>query len=190
MDTDQIARLSYLVLLLAAVAGWVFVEYRGRLGFAARTALAWVMIFVGLAAGYALWQDVQRDASLAQRVEGEAIMLPRAPDGHYYTTLEVGGVPLRFLVDTGASAVVLTQADARAVGIDPGSLSFDGLAETANGTVRTARVALPPVRLEGVEQPAVGADVTDGELDQSLLGMEFLGRFRIEIAGDRMVLRR
>jgi aspartyl protease family protein len=190
MDSDQIARLSYLVLLLAAVAGWVFVEFRGRFGHAARAALAWGLIFVGLAAGYALWQDVQRDASLAQRVEGSAVVLPRAPDGHYYLTLDVGGIAVEFLVDTGATAVVLTRADARRIGIDPAALAYEGLADTANGTVRTARVTLPPVRLEGVEAAGLGADVTEGDLDRSLLGMEFLGRYRIEIAGDRMILHR
>jgi aspartyl protease family protein len=51
MDGDSTAQLIYLGLLLAAVAGWIMVEFRGRMGQALRTGLAWGMIFIGLMAG-------------------------------------------------------------------------------------------------------------------------------------------
>jgi aspartyl protease family protein len=189
MDSDQIARLSYLVLLLAAVAGWVFVEFRGRFGQAARTALAWGMIFLGVMAGYAIWRDIGRDVVPREALlEDGVIALPRAPDGHYYLTLDVDGTPLRFMVDTGASDVVLSRDDARAVGIDPDGLAFTGFAETANGTVRTARVTLQNVALGPILDERLAAYVTDGRMDGSLLGMDYLGRFRIEIDGDEMRL--
>ena len=73
------------------------------------------------------------------------VELPRAPDGHYYATLTVNGVDLRFMADTGASTMVLTQADARAIGLDPDTLLYLGQAYTANGVVRTARVTLDSV---------------------------------------------
>lgn len=190
MDSDSIARLSYLLLLLAAVAGWVFVEYRGRLGQALRTALAWGMIFLGVMAGYALWQDIRKDVMPRQAVlEGGEIVLPRAGDGHYYVTLEIGGEAVDFVVDTGATNVVLSQADARRLGIAPEDLAFTGQASTANGTVRTARVTLADVRLGPIHDESLRASVTDGEMDMSLLGMDYLGRFRIAIENDEMVLR-
>lgn len=191
MDGDSTARLIYLGLLLAALGGWVMVEYRGRLGFALRTAMAWGMIFLGVMAGYGLWQEVRTDVIPRQSVmEGGEITLPRAPDGHYYLTLDIGGTPLRFMVDTGATNVVLSRADARRLGIDPASLMYLGQAQTANGIVRTARVELRDVRLGPYADASLRAYVNDGDMDGSLLGMDYLGRFRIEIAGDRMVLRR
>lgn len=191
MDGDNTARLIYLGLLLAALGGWVIAEFRGRMGFALRTAMAWGMIFLGVMAGYGLWQEVRTDVIPRQAVmDGGAITLPRAADGHYYLTLDIAGTPLRFMVDTGATNVVLSQADARKLGFDPATLMYLGEAQTANGIVRTARVELQDVRLGPYTDPTLRAFVNDGDMDGSLLGMDYLGRFRIEIAGDRMVLHR
>jgi aspartyl protease family protein len=118
------------------------------------------------------------------------VILPRAPDGHYHLTLNIGGQPVDFLVDTGATNVVLSQADARRLGIDLEALAYVGEAQTANGVVRTARVTLNDVRLGPIIDPTLRAYVTDGQMDGSLLGMDYLGRFRIEIDGNRMVLSR
>ncbi|HSF64939.1 MAG TPA: TIGR02281 family clan AA aspartic protease [Paracoccaceae bacterium] len=191
MDGDTTARLIYLGLLLAALGGWVIAEFRGRMGFALRTAMAWGMIFLGVMAGYGLWQDMRTDVIPRQAVmDGGEITLPRAADGHYYLTLDIAGTPLRFMVDTGATNVVLSRDDARKLGFDPATLMYLGEAQTANGIVRTARVELQDVRLGPYADPTLRAYVNDGDIDGSLLGMDYLGRYRIEIAGDRMVLHR
>ncbi len=191
MENEDFARLLYLGLLLVALGGWALVEYRGRLGVALRTAMAWGLIFVGVMAGYGLWNDLrQSEAPVQIMAEGGEIVLPRAPDGHYYLTLTIAGQPLEFLVDTGATNVVLSQDDARKLGIDPATLAYLGEANTANGTVRTARVTLTDVALGAVVDPRLAAYVNDGEMDGSLLGMDYLGRFRIEIDGNQMVLTR
>ena len=83
MDSENTARLIYLALLLAAVGGWVRVEYRGRLGAALRTAMAWGLIFVGVMAGYGLWTDMRSDVRRQAVMVGDAMEVPRAPDGHY-----------------------------------------------------------------------------------------------------------
>ncbi len=184
------AQLFYLVLLLLAVGGWILVEFRGRLGLALRTAAAWGLIFVGLMAGYGLWSDIRRDLPMQAIVQDGAVEIPRAADGHYHLTLTINGTPVPFMVDTGASNVVLSRADARRLGIDPEGLAFVGSAKTANGTVRTALVRLPEVTLGPWQDRNVPAYVNDGDMDLSLLGMDYLGQFRVEIADDRMILRR
>ncbi len=190
MDGESFGRLTYLLLLLAAVAGWVFAEYRGRLGQALRTIMAWGMIFLGVMAGYLLWQDIQGDVFSRQSVSkaGE-IVLPRRQDGHYYATLTIGGQEVEFVVDTGATNVVLSREDARRVGVDTEALVYAGEAMTANGLVRTARVTLEDVALGPVRDDSLRAYVTGGEMEGSLLGMDYLGRFRIEIGDGEMVLR-
>ncbi len=190
MDSEQIARLVYLGLLLAAVGGWILVEYRGRMGQALRTALAWGMIFVGLMAGFGLWQDLRTEIAPLQQISAGRIEVPRAPDGHYYLTLEIGGTPVQFMADTGATNVVLSKPDAERLGIDPDGLAYIGEANTANGIVRTARVRLRDVALGDIRDDSLSAWVNDGEMFGSLLGMDYLGRFRIEIDGDRMILTR
>ncbi|MEZ5913821.1 MAG: TIGR02281 family clan AA aspartic protease [Paracoccaceae bacterium] len=192
LDGDQIGRLLYLVLLLAAIGGYLMVEARGRMGPALRAAAAWGLIFLGVIAGYGLWSDIRRQVLPMQQSQSDgSVEVPRAADGHYYLTLEIAGTPVRFVVDTGATDVVLSQEDARRIGIDPEALDYLGSATTANGVVRTASVRLSDVRLGPIRDDSLRASVNAGELDGSLLGMSYLQRFsRIEIAGDRLVLTR
>jgi aspartyl protease family protein len=65
-----------------------------------------------------------------------------------------------------------------------------GQAQTANGIVRTARVKLNDVQLGSWQDETLAAWVNDGEMDGSLLGMDYLGKFHIELAADRLLLRR
>lgn len=191
MDGDITARLIYLGILVAAVGSYLLVEYRGRMGQMMRGLMSWALIVVGLMAGYGLWNDMARLTIPQQSVAtGGEVVLPKARDGHYYLMLTISGTPIEFMVDTGASGVVLSQQDAKRIGIDPKDLVFLGSAQTANGMVRTARVTLKNVRLGGYEDATLTAYVNDGDMGGSLLGMEYLGRFRIEIDGDQMVLRR
>ena len=189
MNSDQIAQLAYLGLILAALLAWVGVEYRKRLGHAARSLAAWALIFVGAVAAYGLWNDLGRSLVPIQQTRGDgSVEIPKSPDGHYYAVLRSGDRAVRFMIDTGASNVVLTAEDAQKLGIDPAKLAYLGQAETANGTVRIARTSLPELTLGpfSVKNPSVW--VNDGEMPASLLGMDFLKRFRITLSGDRMIL--
>ena len=191
MSDDGFARLIYLGLLLAAVVGWGLVEYRGRLGQALRVWLAWGMIFIGLMAGYGLWNDV-KNSGFARQTIGEAgeLIVPRSPDGHYYLTLTINGTDISFVADTGATNIVLSPDDAAAVGIEVQDLNFMHSAETANGTVDIARTRLDSVILGPFADRDVIAWVNGAAMEGSLLGMDYLGMFEIQMAGDRMVLRR
>ncbi len=191
MDDYTLGRAAYLALLLMAVAGWAFVEFRQRMGQALRFAAAWGLLFLGVAAGYGLWNDIQRQSPVRQMVTAEGeVELPRAADGHFYAELMIGDVPVFFMADTGATNMVLAPADAARLGIDTGSLTFMGEASTANGVVRTARVNLKETVLGPFRDDGLVAYVTDGAMDISLLGMDYLRRFSIRIEGDRMVLTR
>lgn len=192
MSGDDFARLAYLIILASAIGGWLVIESRGRMGQVARQALAWLLIFVGVAAAYGLWQDMDllggRQNVMA---DGARIEISRAPDQHFYLTLSVGATPVRFMVDTGASSIVLSDRDTERLGIEREGLAYLGQARTANGTIRTARVTLREVSLEGQALGDLPAWVGDGPLDISLLGLDFLNRFEsVEMARDRLVLTR
>jgi aspartyl protease family protein len=190
MDGETMARVGYLAIILVALGGWVLVEFRQRMGQALRMGLAWGLIFVGVMAGYGLWSDIRRDVMPIQEVAQDgAVEVPRSADGHYYLTLMINGTGVGFMVDTGASGMVLAAKDAERLGIDAASLEFRGQANTANGVIRTARVTLPLVELGPFRNADFGAFVTDGDLDQSLLGMDYLGQFRMEFDGGKLVLR-
>lgn len=188
--SDNFGQLIYLGLLLIALGGWVMVEYRNRLGFALRTALAWGMIFLGVIAGYGLWHDLRQDLVPIQTSGANTVTLPVAADGHYYPRMTVNGREITFMADTGASEIVLSHSDAEALGIGLTDLAYVGTAYTANGTVRTARVRLDTVVFGPFQDADVAAYVTDGDMDGSLLGMAYLGRFDISIKNNEMVLTR
>jgi aspartyl protease family protein len=190
MDGDMMARLGYLGLLIVAVGGYLLVEFRGRMGQLARGMMSWGLIFVGVMAGYGLWQDMGGRFTGAQTVTADTITLPRANDGHYYVTLDVDGTNVEFMIDTGASNVVLTRDDAQRLGIDPAGLVYLGTAQTANGSVRIARVMLENVTLGGFYDATLPAYVNDGDMFGSLLGMDYLRHFRVEIGDGQMILQR
>jgi aspartyl protease family protein len=190
MPDDTVMRLIYAGLLLATLVGWAAVELRKGLGRSVKMALAWAMILLGLMAVYGLWGDITRGMRPSQQAGAAEVTLPRAEDGHYYAQLEIQGQAISFMVDTGASDVVLTQADARKLGLDPAGLLYLGQAFTANGPVRTARVELGDVRFGPFRDASLGASVNEENMDGSLLGMSYLSQFQITISGDQMVLRR
>ncbi|MEO1492111.1 MAG: TIGR02281 family clan AA aspartic protease [Pseudomonadota bacterium] len=192
-DPDGQARFFYLALLGLAVAAWVFKDYRHRLGQAAQHAAIWVLIFAGAVLAYGfkdnLGQMLNPDQAL--RVDENAVALRRASDGHFYATLEINGADIRVMVDTGATRLVLTEDDARTAGIDTGRLNFVIPASTANGQVMSAPVRLDTVALADFVDEDFRAMVNGGELDVSLLGMEYLDRYRsFQVEGDTMLLRR
>ena len=193
MTGDDIARLAYLALLLTAVGGYFVAESRANLGQNLRHALIWVLIFVGVLAGVGLWSDIRDDISPQQSVIQDTgpIVLPRAFDGHFYATLRMNGQPIDFIVDTGASNIVLTKEDAARIGVEMNALRFYGRAMSANGEVRTAPARIAKVELLGVQDFGVEVWVNEGEMPRSLLGNDYLQRFeKIEISRNQLVLTR
>jgi aspartyl protease family protein len=193
MDALYTGHLVYLAILGIAVVGWFIAENRASLGQTVRTALAWAFIFLGVVAGYGLWGDIRDDVAPRQTVftENARVEVPRAFDGHYYLTLDVNGTPVDFVVDTGATDMVLSREDAGRIGLNPEDLAYTGIASTANGEVRTARVRLDEVSLGGITDRNISASVNAGEMSGSLLGMSYLHRFeRIEISNGRLILER
>lgn len=191
MDGDTTARVIYLGLLLVAVAGSLFTGLRQAPGRTVQQLMIWGFIFVGLIGAYGLWPDLRRTISPSAAVSRNgAVELRQAEDGHFYADALVNGVSLRFLIDTGASDIVLSAEDARRAGLDPSGLTYSGLAETANGTVSTAPVRLDSLALGPWEDRDVPASVNGGDLAGSLLGMSYLSRFDMAISGNTLNLRR
>ena len=192
-DPDAQARLFYLALLGMALAGGVFYNYRDRLGTAAQHAAIWVLIFLGVTIAYGFKDQLssQLYPGTARPVDERTIELRRADDGHFYARVRVNDAEIRFMVDTGATNLVLSRQDARRIGLAMDSLNYLLPSSTANGTVYGAGVVLDRVELGGFVDTDVRAMVNGGRMSVSLLGMSYLDRFRrFSVEGDRLLLSR
>lgn len=111
--------------------------------------------------------------------------------GSFALTGRANGVPLDFVFDTGATAVVLTADDAARIGWPASRLDYTVSVSTANGTTRAALVTLERLAIGGIEERDVRALVAQpGDLRENLLGMTFLSRLEAyEVRADRLVLR-
>lgn len=193
LEGDAAGRLFYLLALGMALLAMTFARYRGRLGQGLQHAAIWALIFAGVVIAYGFSDTLRGELApaSAQRIAEGAVALRRLGDGHFHAELEVNGRRVPFLVDTGATALVLSRRDAERVGFDPEELSFTSPAITANGAIFSAPVTLDRVELGPFVDEDVPAMVNGGELDVSLLGMRYLDRFaRVSIEGDRLVLER
>jgi aspartyl protease family protein len=118
-----------------------------------------------------------------------SIDLARAADGHFYAETTVNSAPVRLLVDTGASVVALTAADARAAGLTWSAAEIEIVAQGASGPVAGVPVTLDRVVLGGHEARDVRAIIVPEGLAISLLGQSFLATIDpVRIERDRMVL--
>ncbi len=198
LDPARAEGLIYLVAVLLAVSvltlPWLRIGVARILGYAA----AWAVIFGGA------WLLIERtqpglrgwiaeaarepaprmdDAVLPPghpQVEqlsgptGGEVRVPPAPDGHYWVRASVNGQSVRFLVDTGASDVVLSRETARRVGIDVAALRFDRVGMAAGGPVRAASARVERLVVGPIAREDMPVSVLDGSADINLLGMRFL----------------
>ncbi|HEY8553068.1 MAG TPA: TIGR02281 family clan AA aspartic protease [Burkholderiales bacterium] len=109
--------------------------------------------------------------------------------GHFHADGTINGLPVRFLVDTGATTIALSGAEASRLGIDYRARGRPSFASTAGGIVRTYALKLERVEVGPIALHDVDAAVIEGPYPREpLLGMSFLGRLDMKREGDRMEL--
>jgi aspartyl protease family protein len=161
-----------------------------------------LMAFLGTRSATAQAQPAVARPAVAQRLPPQPLLNDPAPpapqaaqvmkaaDGHYWAQANVNGRWIRFLVDTGASAVALTAADARRLGVDLDGLDYSRPVMTASGQTRAAQIRLDNVTVAGARVEDVDALVVREGLSTSLLGMTYLGRLsRFEATRTALILR-
>ena len=120
----------------------------------------------------------------------DSVTVARDRLGHFRAEGHIDGRRLDFLIDTGASLIVLTADSAAALGLHPSDSEYRAMMKTANGVVRAAPTMLGMVEIGGIMVRDVPAVVMpDGVLSENLLGMSFLSRLRhFEYSDGKMVL--
>jgi aspartyl protease family protein len=184
-DTDRRWQLIYLCVVLAALTGGLAARLQARPGTVIAQLGTWGVLFAALILVYS-YRD--HFGSLGERFAAElvpangkqtgpaSIAFSAESDGHYHVYGAVDGTSIRFLVDSGASDVVLSPADARMLGLQPEYLSYSMTAQTANGVVRGAPIRIKTLKVGPIVMQDIPATVNEAEMSVSLLGMEFLRR--------------
>ncbi len=118
----------------------------------------------------------------------DQIVLEREDDGHFYADIDVNFGSVRFLVDTGATAVALTGDDARAIGLSWSDEELRPIAKGASGMVMGKEVIIDKMQIGNVQANDVRAAIVPEGLDVSLLGQTFLARIdSVNISENKMV---
>lgn len=153
-----------------------------------RNIAIWVVIILGLVTGFQYQYELGNIANrvTAGLIPGNAISgsdaegiqtvsIGQSANGHYEVNALVNDQRVRFMIDTGASTIVLTEADASKAGIDISGLRYTVPVSTANGRTMAAYVELQEIKIGAITRQNLRALVAqDGHLDVSLLGMNFM----------------
>lgn len=205
LDGGMIAALVSSLALLIFIAGPMIGTGRSELSKGMRDFAVWIALILLLVLGYSFRDDLKY---LYQRMAGE-LMPPghtlsvsdessgglavriRGSGGHFRARTQVNGETVTMLVDTGASGVVLTQSDARRIGIDVDRLSYTIPSQTANGIAFSAATKISSIAVGPIKMYNLDVRVSKpGALSESLLGMNFLTRLSsYEFSGDFLTLR-
>lgn len=204
MANDDFASLVYLLPIAAVLSAGVLAGRHGGLGNTARMLAIWLVIILGLVAGYLYRGDFASvgNRMMAGLMPGSAVVttapdgsseviLHKAMGGHFQARMDINGKTVPMLVDTGASSVVLSWEDAQTLGLDPQNLSYTVTVMTANGRAQAAPVRLEQIAIGPIVRRNIRAMVaSEGRLNESLLGMTFLSTLSsLQIQTDELRLR-
>jgi aspartyl protease family protein len=199
LPNEQFASLVWNVVLLVFLGTAVLTLFRGRLTHALQAALFWITVVVLLAVGYTYRFELREvgDRMLSELIPGYAasrghtVEIARGRAGDFSIRARINGAQIPMMLDTGATAVVLTQEAAKAAGLPLEVLSYTVNVETANGRTRAASVTLDRVAVGNIVELSVPALIAQpGQLRANLLGMSFLNRLQgWEVRGDKLVMR-
>ena len=152
-----------------------------------KSTLSWAVVWLAiLGAGYWVSQHLLAPPRVAIDAASGEILIPVALNGHYFVEGAVNGVPLRFLVDTGATYVAVDAAFARRAQLPPG---VPGYFNTANGTVEGRLVKDQTVRVESLRVSGLTVAVMPDAPGEGLLGQNFLSKFDVSLSNGVMRLR-
>jgi len=187
-------------IMAAALVGLVALTlFRQRFSHVLESLLIWAMLGALLTLGYTYRFELREvaDRVLAELIpgyaatRGRAVEIARTSSGGFSVAAQVNGARVPMVLDTGASAVVLTQEAAKAAGLPLEVLNYSVNVDTANGRARAAPVTLDRLSIGDITERSVPALVAqDGQLRTSLLGMTFLNRLESwEVRGDKLMMR-
>ncbi len=168
--------LVYPLALLVLFSGGIWTALRKDPGFFLRGAMGWVLIFVALYVGYVQYENYQTKQALTKVAGQDPDLILSARDNHFYVDVIINNKKIRAMIDTGASDVVLTEDDARRVGIVIEDIKDYRSYNTANGVVISKYTRLDEITMNNITAYDVRTSISEVDLNQSLIGQSFLNK--------------
>ncbi len=185
--------------LLALVSSGLVATRRIDVGRTARNLAVWVAVFALIVVGYASRGPLleafrsARSALLPAYAVSDSprtITIGRSEGDSFYVMGKVNGAPVKFLIDTGATDIVLSPADAAKAGIAAPAAGYSRPSETANGVGYAAPENVKSLEVGPIRLSDVPVMINQAPMASSLLGMPFLKRLEsFEVKGDQLILR-
>lgn len=185
MNEEQTISLIHYILIFVLLSGALIMHFRQNISKAFKYAGIWLLIIVVLTTLYTFKHDFNdfKDRvagaflpSKAINNEDGSISFRVSKDGHYYIDTHTNGEKVKFMLDTGASDIVIDKALAKKIGIDIESLRFVMTYNTANGKVRGAPIRIESLKIGDYAFYDIRASVNEVDMDKPLLGMSFLDK--------------
>ncbi|MFV0321004.1 MAG: TIGR02281 family clan AA aspartic protease [Alphaproteobacteria bacterium] len=176
----------YPLVLLVWFSGGVWAAFRSNSGQFMRIALGWVMVFTAIFFAYNFYQDY-KNHRIAQQTEGQMPDFVMQKKGsHFYTDAYVNNVRVSFMLDSGASMVVLTKQAAQRVGIDVDKINDRVLLSTANGEKLEKVTYVDEIRLGDIIATNIRVAISEEGLDENLLGQNFMSEVskKVEVGNE------
>lgn len=201
LDNDQLAQFTKAGVLATVIAAGVL-SSGIPLTHVLRNSLIWVALIAVLIIGYNnryQLQDIAHNVSgglvpasiISADLSGRStVTIDRSDNGHYQIRGTIDGQRVHFLIDTGATSIVLTQETAMDLGINTQGLNYTNSVSTANGELKTARVRLETINIGSITRKNLQALIApSGALSENLLGMNFINSLSsASIRGSQLIL--
>ena len=190
MNIDDTGNLIYLA-ILCAILIFSFFSWKNSLRKFIKFGLIWFIIFIFFIVVALVWENYHNEKSSLNIFDKdlERLTLKTASDGHFYVTLSINNKPINFLIDTGATAMILSKKDGEKLGFNVDKLNFSQLAQTANGEILISPVVFDKVSLGFKNFSNVKAFISQTDMEKSLLGMSFLSRLKkLELGRNIMII--
>jgi aspartyl protease family protein len=165
---------------------------------AIKYSLIWLVIAILMVAAYSyrfefsdFKKRITREINPSEAIinDEQQIIVNISNDKHFYVNIKINGVPIRFMIDTGASDVMINIADAKKIGVDTKKLVFNKRYETANGMAFGAMIKVNELEISDIKFTNINASINNVDIGVSLLGMSFLRKFtKYEFFQDKLIL--
>ena len=198
IDSSQYPNMVYLSLLLVLLVSSFISSRKFKTSTIIKQATLWSVIALIALIIYSFRHDFYQIKNRVttelfpnkiMQINEKQIAITVSNNGHYYIEIKINQHPITFMVDTGASDIVLNLSDSKKVGINFDKIYSFKKYQTANGSITSGLTQIKEMELGKIKFYNVDVSISDRDMGTSLLGMSFLNRFKkYEFYQDRLVL--